>query len=404
DGYTFIGWKDEDGNVYGPNDNYKVEDNETLTAVWGATVTYDPAGGSVNPASEVKASGETVTLPTPTRSGYTFKGWDLNGQTYQAGDQYTVDGDVTFTAQWEQNNDLPPYVPDNPPAPAEPDVIVIPVDPDVDADGSGEKNDDGTITITVKDGDGEPLDPVPGGIFVQVKNAEDGDVVVIIDPETGEILDLVEKSLVENGTAYALLDGPATIKIIRNAKPFDDVHAGDWFDGAVKFVSSHELFLGITEDLFAPGYEMTRGMLVTVLWRLENRPEAAGNMAFDDVEDGAYYAEAVNWAAENGLVNGYGDGTFRPNRSITREEMAALLHRYMNYLGYEFTPVDSLDAFSDGDTVSAWAVDDVKWAVGAGMIAGRPDGTIDPQGTANRAEVATMFMRFISAMVKSHAV
>jgi hypothetical protein len=145
-------------------------------------------------------------------------------------------------------------------------------------------------------------------------------------------------------------------------------------------------------------------MLVTVLWRLENRPEAAGNMAFDDVEDGAYYAEAVNWAAENGLVNGYGDGTFRPNRSITREEMAALLHRYMNYLGYEFTPVDSLDAFSDGDTVSAWAVDDVKWAVGAGMIAGRPDGTIDPQGTANRAEVATMFMRFISAMVKSHAV
>ena len=358
----------------------------------------------MNPASEVKASGETVTLPTPTRSGYTFKGWDLNGQTYQAGDQYTVDGDVTFTAQWEQNNDLPPYVPDNPPAPAEPDVIVIPVDPDVDADGSGEKNDDGTITITVKDGDGEPLDPVPGGIFVQVKNAEDGDVVVIIDPETGEILDLVEKSLVENGTAYALLDGPATIKIIRNAKPFDDVHAGDWFDGAVKFVSSHELFLGITEDLFAPGYEMTRGMLVTVLWRLENRPEAAGNMAFDDVEDGAYYAEAVNWAAENGLVNGYGDGTFRPNRSITREEMAALLHRYMNYLGYEFTPVDSLDAFSDGDTVSAWAVDDVKWAVGAGMIAGRPDGTIDPQGTANRAEVATMFMRFISAMVKSHAV
>ncbi|MBQ1343324.1 MAG: InlB B-repeat-containing protein, partial [Firmicutes bacterium] len=396
EGYTLIGWDDGE-KTYDPGASYPVSDDATLTAVWGGTVTYDANGGKVSPASETKANGETVTLPTPTRSGYTFQGWkDKDGNTYQAGDTYTVDGDDTLTAQWKKKpSSGGSHGDDN-----EPEVIVTVLDPDTGGSGKGTLNDDGSATIKVFDNNGNLVGDLPGGVLVEMPASEDGNVVVIIDPTSGRIIDLVEKSLVENGKAYTLLDGSATIKIIDNAKPFDDVKPNDWFNDAVVFVSSHELFNGIGNGLFAPYDEMTRGMLVTVLWRLEDRPEADSPSGFPDVLDGAYYAEAVAWAAENGIAKGYGDGLFRPDQVVSREEMAAFLHRYMDYLGYDTSARASLNRFSDGDQVSAWAVEDVKWAVADGIIAGRTNGTLDPQGTATRAEVATMLKNIVTDMVK----
>ena len=108
----------------------------------------------------------------------------------------------------------------------------------------------------------------------------------------------------------------------------------------------------------------------------------------------------MRWAAGVGVVNGYGDGTFLPDENITREQLAAVFYRYMNYLGYDTSARAGLNTFSDGAKVSGWAIESMRWSVAAGIVTGRADGTIDPQGNATRAEVATLVMRIVKAMVK----
>ena len=138
----------------------------------------------------------------------------------------------------------------------------------------------------------------------------------------------------------------------------------------------------------------------TVLWRLENAPGTALSDAFTDVASGIWYTEAVAWAANNGIVNGYAGGTFQPERNITRQEMAAILYRYMDHLGYDVTGRAALDSFSDGGETGAWALDYLRWANSAGIITGKNGGRIDPLGNASRAEVATMLQRVVSTMLK----
>ena len=145
---------------------------------------------------------------------------------------------------------------------------------------------------------------------------------------------------------------------------------------------------------------MNRAMLVTVLHRLENTPSGASSRNFPDVEQGNYYTDAVRWAAENGIVTGYEDGTFAPNRSITRQEMAVILCRYMAKQGYDVSGRADFSRFSDGGSVPAWASDALSWAVSAGILTGTGDGRLDPTGTATRSQVAAMLMRVVSAMVK----
>ena len=191
-------------------------------------------------------------------------------------------------------------------------IVVTPLDPSTGATGEGKSNNDGSIDITVRDRLSNVVTSIPGGVRVMIPDVEDGQVVVQLNTQ-GEIIDLVEKSLVEDHTAYVLLPGTAKIKIIDNAMKFNDVTRSNWFCEYVDFVSSHELFIGTGDDLFSPYMNMSRAMLVTVLWRLEDRPQAKSVSSFEDVVRNGWYDQAVDWAAENGITLGYSDETFAPN-------------------------------------------------------------------------------------------
>lgn len=173
---------------------------------------------------------------------------------------------------------------------------------------------------------------------------------------------------------------------------FTDVPATHWAAGAVAFVSSQGLLQGISADTFAPGQPMTRAMLVTALWREAGSPVVNYAMDFDDVAEGQWYTEAVRWAASEGIVAGTGKG-FSPDAALTRESLAAILFRYAGGQA----DADQLDSYADGAGVSAWAKDAMNWAVAQGLITGKSGGRLDPGGTASRAEVSAILMRYVQS-------
>lgn len=175
--------------------------------------------------------------------------------------------------------------------------------------------------------------------------------------------------------------------------PFIDVDPDSWYYGAVEYAYENGLMNGVAADQFAPQTTLTRAMMAAVLANLENG-SANTSGSFSDVADGAWYADAVNWAAENGIVNGYEDGTFRPDAPLTREQMAAFLYNYAAYKGYDVSATNDLAQFSDAAQVSSWAADVVKWAVGADLLHGVGDDKLAPTGTATRAEVAAILANF----------
>ena len=177
--------------------------------------------------------------------------------------------------------------------------------------------------------------------------------------------------------------------------PYTDVQADDWFYDAVAFASKSGLMTGTSTTTFEPNTTTTRGMIVAILNRLEGSPTAA-SAGFVDVKDGDWYADAVNWAASVGVVNGMGEGLFAPNAAITREQMAAILYNYAAYKGYDISDRADISGYSDADQVSAWAGEAVQWAVAESLIAGVTIDTLDAQGSATRAQVAAIFQRFLS--------
>ncbi len=180
------------------------------------------------------------------------------------------------------------------------------------------------------------------------------------------------------------------------SKNFKDVNKGDWYHEAVDFAVSNGLFNGMSATTFEPNTPMTRAMLVTVLWRYEGSPKEGKNR-FTDVKNGQWYTDAVAWAAANGIVGGVGNNKFDPNGNITREQLAAILHRYSDGKGYDVSARGSFAGFPDRNKVSSWATDAYAWAVGEKLITGN-DGKLDPQGNATRAQVATILMRFIKGV------
>lgn len=177
------------------------------------------------------------------------------------------------------------------------------------------------------------------------------------------------------------------------ALPFVDVLPEDWYYGAVSYAYENGLMTGVSEETFAPQTPLSRAMMVTMLHRLEGSPDA-GSGSFSDVAAGSWYGGAVAWADSCGIVTGYGDGTFGPDDSITREQMAAVLYRYAGYKGYSLTETGDLSGFADASSVSAYAKDAVGWAVAGGLISGKGAGILDPAGTATRAEVAQILTNF----------
>lgn len=243
-------------------------------------------------------------------------------------------------------------------------------------------------TITIKTDEG-------ADVVIPVKNVKPGIVPVIVKADGTE--EIVKKSITTDDGVAFFLNSSSVIKLKDNSKIFIDTDANHWAFNAVAFATSRELFQGVGADRFAPADPMTRSMLVTVLYRLENEPEA-GEATFADVPAGTWYTDAVAWASANGIVTGTGAG-FDPDGKITRESLAVMLYRYAEKLGMD-TGADGMAAveFSDSAGISAWAEEAMSWSVKNGILTGKIGGVLDPGGTASRAEVATMLMRFVALL------
>ena len=252
-----------------------------------------------------------------------------------------------------------------------------------------------TVTLTATPDDGYMLDTLSvtaGGKELEVTDNGDGTYSftmpsskVSITAAFAEDPDWVDPDTPEQP------EEPGTTTV---ADIFNDVTPDAWYTDAVQYAYDNGLMTGTSATTFEPNTTTTRGMIVSMLHRLEGSP-AVGIADFSDVAGGDWYADPVAWAASEGIVGGYGDGTFGPNDPITREQMASILYRYADYKGLDVSARASLDAYSDADSVSPWASDVMSWAVSEGIISGMTEDTLAPQGTATRAQVAAMFQRFL---------
>lgn len=184
--------------------------------------------------------------------------------------------------------------------------------------------------------------------------------------------------------------------------PFIDVPAGAWYEDGVRYVYQNGLMAGTSATTFGPDVTTTRGMIATILWRLEGSPQVDYAMAFDDVAANSWYAEAIRWAASEGIVSGYGDGRFGPDDIITREQMAAMLYRYAQYKGYDVSVGEDTNilSYTDFEDLSEYAIPAMQWAVGAGIISGTSESTLGPRGNASRAQVAVILTRYCENVAK----
>ena len=254
-----------------------------------------------------------------------------------------------------------------------------------------------------------------GTISVDRYATEGDDVTITVSPDEAYLLD--ELTVTANGKEVEVKDngdGTYTFKMpSADAKivvtfaedpdwepapemPFTDVNEGDWFYDVVLYAYDNGLMTGVSATEFAPNQTTTRGMIVSMLARLEGVTNAE-DAGFADVAENDWYATAVNWAASVGVVNGYEDNTFRPNAPITREQMAAILYNYADYKGYDVSARADLSDYADAASISSWAEDVLSWANAEGLINGMTATTIDPQGATTRAQTAAMFERFLTA-------
>lgn len=264
--------------------------------------------------------------------------------------------------------------------------------------------DGGSVTVTAqKEGgsiqlsvtaNGQTVESISGGVTMTVPH--DGCVpgtVAVLVKEDGT-REIIRKSLAGEDSVTIPLNGSARIELVDNSKSFQDVSDGSWEKDAVDFVSSHELFNGTSEDTFAPESSMTRGMVAQVLHNLEGNPAQSVSGVFTDVDGNVWYAEAVSWAADKGIVSGYGDGQFGAGDSVSRQDLAVILFRYS---GSPAAAEQTLN-FTDAGEVSDYAKQALSWAVEAGVLNGKGNGVLDPKGQATRAQVAQMLLNYMAAV------
>lgn len=398
-GYTFLGWSDGTA-TYTANTQFTPQDDVTLTAQWAASVsgqtyvlTLDVNGsGTVVRVEDGKeypiASGTRFIAGTELalKANYTgstrFDGWEVNGTTHSGNPiTITMDGDQNVTAEFSNRS----------------------------SGGSGGYSGS-TYVISVGS-------VAHGSVVVSATRARrNSEITVTVKPDAGyELGSLVvadsknqSVEVTETGDGVYTFVMPASRVVITAAfreitqeegptLPFQDVSTSDWFYEAVRFIYEEGLMNGIEQDTFGPNLTTTRAMIVTILYRMEGKPAASGN-PFTDVADGAYYADAVAWAASNGIVEGYEQNVlFGPNDNITREQLAAILYRYAGYKGVDTSAAQNTDltSYTDFDDISEYAVQALQWVIGSGLCNGKGDGVIDPRGNATRAEAAAFIQRYL---------
>ena len=379
-GYTFTGWSGTD---------LTGEDNLTVTIPAGSTgdrsytahwslntysITYDLDGGTVsgNPDFYTVESA-TITLNQPTKTGYTFTGW--SGTNLTGEDNLTVTiptgsiGNRSYTAHWSLNTYSITYDLDGGTAFGNPDSYTV---------------ESAAITLN---------EPTKAGYVFTGWSGTDlvGEDNLTVTIPAGSIGD-------RRYTAHWEFD--PTIIAALNPTPnvdFLDVSRTDWFYYDVRYVCENGLMNGTSRNRFSPYGTATRGMLVTILYRMENEPRCFGSAAFSDVKPGAYYEKAVVWASQNNIVSGYTDGTFRPDAPVTREQLASILYRYTLYRGQDVSAGEttSLTGYGDAQTVSNYALPAMRWACGTGFLQGA-NGKLNPSGLATRAQLAAMLHRYLT--------
>ena len=379
-GYTFTGWGGTD---------LTGEDNLTVTIPAGSTgdrsytahwslntysITYDLDGGTAsgNPDFYTVES-STITLNPPTRTGYTFIGW--SGTDLSGSDNLTVTiptgsiGNRSYTAHWSLNTYSITYDLDGGTAFGNPDSYTV---------------ESAAITLNEPTKAGYVFTGWSGTDLV----GEDNLTVTIPAGSSGD----------RRYTAHWEFD--PTIIAALNPTPnvdFLDVSRTDWFYYDVRYVCENGLMNGTSRNRFSPYGTATRGMLVTILYRMENEPRCFGSAAFSDVKPGAYYEKAVVWASQNNIVSGYTDGTFRPDAPVTREQLASILYRYTLYRGQDVSAGEttSLTGYGDAQAVSNYALPAMRWACGTGFLQGA-NGKLNPSGLATRAQLAAMLHRYLT--------
>lgn len=404
---------DADGEVIIPSNGGSVINKES-----GKT-TEMPYGGSVSASGEdgvtVTVNVNGVTLDRSSASLY----WNIDNNTVQL--TATVDPS-SAPVTWSSDNGDVATVNENGVVTAHKDGTAI-----ITAT-AGNKIASCTVTVSTYHYTGKysyeisVAQPDNGSVAVDKYATEGETVTITATPDDGYMLDTLsvtaggkELEVTDNGDGTysftmpsskvsitaAFAEDPDWVEPEQPEEPsttvadiFSDVTPDAWYTDAVQYAYDNGLMTGTSTTTFEPNTTTTRGMIVSMLHRLEGSP-AVGIADFSDVAGGDWYADPVAWAASEGIVGGYGDGTFGPNDPITREQMASILYRYADYKGLDVSARASLDAYSDADSVSPWASDVMSWAVSEGIISGMTEDTLAPQGTATRAQVAAMFQRFL---------
>ena len=315
--------------------------------------------------------------------------WDFTGSTLTDTEDNKADVETIKTTLGEKFS--PPTIQTTP---DEPEIPATPVNP------GGVT----TYAVTVEDAENGKVTRSPAragrGTTVTITTAPDDgyelDKLTVTDARGSE-LELTDKG---NGKyTFRMPASKVTVEavfteILPEPLPFIDVDEDAWYADAVRYVYEHDLMAGYGGDLFGPNDELSRAQFCQIIYNMEGQPAVTGSSAFTDVADGAWYANVVTWAAENGIVVGYGGGLFGPEDNITREQFAAILYRYAQAKGYGTTASFDLSAYGDVSDVSAWAISAMQWACGKDIIIGTSPTTLAPQGTATRAQAATMLQRF----------
>ena len=389
DGYRFTGWMENDRQVStDATYTFKATGDRTLTAkfekkVTGVTLNTETlelfTGGSATLTATVEpsdAANQNVTWASSDPSVATV---DAAGKVTAVGagtatiTVTTVDGGKTAACTVTVRPDIPP---------ANPNYRIT-----VEATQGGTVTADPTAA---KAGTTVTLTPVPHrGYQVGTVAVTDrfGDPVAVTEQADGTY-------------TFTMPNGQVTVTVTfaEAPLPFPDVTEGDWFYDAVRYAYETGLMDGVGDNLFAPNSETTRAQLVTILHRLAGEPEPGGDSGFSDVETGTWYTDAVAWAAQNGIVNGVSDTEFAPGDDITREQLAAILYRYAAYQGYDVSQRADLSGFGDASSISGYAQEALSWAHAQGLVLGFEDGSLRPQGTASRAQIAAVLMRFLAAV------
>ena len=245
-----------------------------------------------------------------------------------------------------------------------------------------------TVTLTVKPDEGYQLDKL-------TVTDKDGKEISVTEKEDGKYAFTMPASKVSVSAAFTKSEEKP-----EQIAGFTDVLTTDWFADAVQYAVDNGMMNGTSEMTFHPNGTTTRGMIVTILYRLEKEPAVDNGAGFADVAADQYYADAVAWASANDIVTGYNEEKFGPDDSITREQFAAILYRYAQYKKIDVTATADLSGYADAAQISAYAETAMKWANGEGLITGVTDTMLKPAGNATRAQAATILMRFCEEVAK----